>query len=172
MSDVRFHNLYLEIVTVGGYERKDVDGNLRHSWINPSPNIPSLETALVYPGMVFFFEGIKYSVGRGTTRPFVYSGAPWLNSQRTVKKLQAHGFPGTDITAIRFEPMASHYQGKLNQGVMIVPKSLRFDPLRVGYEYMRIVKRLHRRHFRFVRSKDRRFFMISSGAVLATGALL
>ncbi len=159
MADVRFHELHLEIVKVGGYEREDADVHLRHSWVNPSPNIPSLETALVYPGMVFF-EGMEFSLGRGTTRPFVYSGSPWLKNGHVVRALRAKKLPGVDIAEINFEPTASYYKGKVNRGVMIVPKSLQFDSLRTGYEYMHLVKHFHKKkYFRFLRSKDKRFFI-------------
>ena len=158
MADLRFHNLYLEIVKVEAYNPKRARVHLARSWVNPSPNIPSLESALVYPGLVFF-EGVNYSLGRGTTRPFVYSGAPWLKSKKILKALKALKLSGVSISEISFEPNASHYKAKHNFGIMIIPKTIKFDPLRTGYEYMRLVKKYHPRHFKFLRSKNRIFFI-------------
>ncbi len=158
MVDLRFPRLYLEIVPVHGYKRKDLKVGMKHSWVNPSPNIPSLETALMYPGLVFF-EGVNYSLGRGTTRPFVYSGAPWLKSLQVVEELRALELKGIKITETIFTPTYSKYQGKTNYGVMIVPDKIQFNPIQAGYEYMQIVRRLHSKHFKFVRSKDGRYFI-------------
>ncbi len=158
MADLRFHKLYLEVVRVAGFKRKNIRTFLRHSWINPSPNIPSLETALVYPGLVFF-EGVNFSLGRGTTRPFVYSGAPWLDSRRVVEQLRKLKLPGVEVSEVVFRPSASIYKNRLNRGIQITPVSTLFDPLRTGYEYMSIVRRLHRRQFRFLKRKDGRYFI-------------
>ena len=157
LADVRYHNIHLEIVKVENYKREDGASGVS-SWVNPSPNIPSLESALVYVGVVFF-EGVEFNLGRGTTRPFVYSGAPWLNNRKIVQKLRELNLPGVSISQIQFTPTASYYEGEVNKGVMIIPKSLDFDPLRTGYEYMRIVRHLHPRHFQYLRSKDRRLFI-------------
>lgn len=151
MVDARFPDLRLSVLKVANYERAQVDAPLRRSWINPSPNIPGLESALVYPGMVFF-EGVEFSVGRGTTRPFTYSGAPWLDSATVVAELRALNLPGVEITEVTFQPSASVYRGQTCRGVQLTPVSTRFDPLRTGYEYMRIVRRLHPNRFRLRRA--------------------
>lgn len=156
VADLRYHQLKLSIVRVAGYERDDRDAPLRRSWINPSPNIPSLEAALIYPGLVFF-EGVDFSLGRGTTRPFVYSGAPWLNSAEATRRLRALNLPGVQITETAFEPTASVFRGRLVHGVQITPTSRSFDPLRTGYEYMRIVRELHPDEFRLRKSGARYF---------------
>ncbi len=149
MAATRFRRLNLSIVQVAGYERKHVDGVLRQSWINPSPNIPSVEAALVYPGLVFF-EGTNFSLGRGTTRPFVYSGAPWLDSKTVVEELRKLRLPGVQIGEVVFTPTASNYRGLTCKGVQILPISTDFDPLRTGYEYMRIVRINHPNQFQII----------------------
>lgn len=156
MAATRFRRLNLSVLRVAGYERKHVDGVLRQSWINPSPNIPSVEAALVYPGLVFF-EGTNFSLGRGTTRPFVYSGAPWLDSRTVVDELRKLKLPGVQIAEVVFTPTASNYKGQTCKGVQILPVSTSFDPLRTGYEYMRIIRINHPHRFRIIGRRGKYF---------------
>ncbi|MBE7439758.1 MAG: DUF1343 domain-containing protein [Spirochaetales bacterium] len=142
MAATRFFQLPLSVVRVAGYSRDQVDGALRQAWINPSPNIPSLESALVYAGVVFL-EGTNMSAGRGTSRPFVYSGAPWLKSDLVVAELSRLNLPGVQFAEVFFEPTASVYKGQTVRGVQILPVSVDFDPVRTAYEYLRIVRRFH-----------------------------
>lgn len=72
-------------------------------WIMPSPNIPTLETAVVYPGAVLF-EGTNISEGRGTTRPFELIGAPWVDAESLAKKLATYDLPGVHFRPVVFEP--------------------------------------------------------------------
>ena len=72
-------------------------------WIMPSPNMPALETAVVYPGTVLF-EGTNISEGRGTTRPFELIGAPWVDAEALVETLAGHRLPGVHFRAVAFEP--------------------------------------------------------------------
>ncbi|MCR9141547.1 MAG: DUF1343 domain-containing protein [bacterium] len=158
MADLRFHDLKLSVVQVAGYRRVEIDAPLRKSWINPSPNIPSLESALVYPGMVFF-EAVPFSLGRGTTRPFVYSGAPWLEAELIVEGLRELNLPGVEISEVSFRPTASVYKNQTCLGVQLTPVSSRFDPLRTGYEYMRLVRKLHPDRFRLRKDRQGRHFI-------------
>jgi uncharacterized protein YbbC (DUF1343 family) len=72
-------------------------------WVMPSPNIPTLETAVVYPGAVLF-EGTNISEGRGTTRPFELIGAPWIDAEALAEKLAKYKLPGVHFRAATFEP--------------------------------------------------------------------
>jgi uncharacterized protein YbbC (DUF1343 family) len=72
-------------------------------WINPSPNIRSLEAALSYSGLVLS-EATNLTVGRGTARPFSYLGAPWLDAQAVVQRAVAHGLPGVTLDTVSFVP--------------------------------------------------------------------
>lgn len=150
MAHVRFRDLKLSIVRVAGYHRSDLDPIFHHSWINPSPNIPTFESAVVYPGVVFF-EGTNVSLGRGTTRPFVYSGAPWMDEQRVLQELKRLDLPGVSFSSVVFQPTTSLYQGRVARGIQMIPHSREFDPLRTGYEYMRIIKKIHPDEFEIVR---------------------
>ena len=153
----RFPRLKLSVVRVSGYSREEKDAPLRTSWVNPSPNIPGYDSALVYPGVVLF-EGTNVSLGRGTTRPFVYSGAPWMNSDRVVEEMRKLHLPGVEFTQAVFQPSASLYAGQVCRGVQITPTTTSFDPIRTGYEYMRIIHRLHPEDFRITGGSGN-FFM-------------
>ena len=72
-------------------------------WVLPSPNIPTLDTAVVYPGAVLF-EGTRLSEGRGTTRPFELIGAPWIDGERFADAMNARGLAGAIFRAVFFEP--------------------------------------------------------------------
>lgn len=148
MARSRFRKLELSIVKAKNYSREDSDIALQRAWINPSPNIPDLETALVYAGVVFF-EGTNVSLGRGTTRPFVYSGAPWMDSDAVLSELRRLNLPGVRFARAVFTPTASMYNGITCQGIQIIPVSYEFDPIRTGFEYMKILHRIHP-EFRFV----------------------
>jgi uncharacterized protein YbbC (DUF1343 family) len=72
-------------------------------WVMPSPNMPTLDTAVVYPGTVLF-EGTNVSEGRGTTRPFELIGAPWVDPDALAERLAAYSLPGVHFRPVVFEP--------------------------------------------------------------------
>jgi len=93
----------LDVVPLDGWRRSMYHDETGLPWVMPSPNIPTLETAVVYPGAVLF-EGTMVSEGRGTTRPFELTGAPWIDDDRLAAALNARGLPGAYFRAVVFEP--------------------------------------------------------------------
>ena len=93
----------LEVVTLAGWSRRQYDDETGLPWVLPSPNMPTLETAVVYPGTVLF-EGTNVSEGRGTTRPFELVGAPWVSAEPFAAGLNALGLPGVHFRPAAFEP--------------------------------------------------------------------
>lgn len=93
----------LEVVTMEGWSRAQYFDETGIPWIMPSPNMPTLETAIVYPGTVLF-EGTMVSEGRGTTRPFELIGAPYLDADALAARMNAHGFEGVYFRPAAFEP--------------------------------------------------------------------
>jgi uncharacterized protein YbbC (DUF1343 family) len=87
-------------------------------WVMPSPNMPTLETAVVYPGTVLF-EGTNVSEGRGTTRPFELIGAPWVDAEALAAKLTSHNMPGVHFRATVFEPTFQKHAKQPCGGVQI-----------------------------------------------------
>jgi uncharacterized protein YbbC (DUF1343 family) len=94
----------LEVVQMQGWSRDLYSDATGLPWIMTSPNIPTLDTAIVYPGTVLF-EGTNVSEGRGTTRPFELIGAPWVTSpDRFAAALNARALPGVHFRPALFEP--------------------------------------------------------------------
>jgi uncharacterized protein YbbC (DUF1343 family) len=93
----------LEVVTMGGWHRQMYSDETGLPWVLPSPNIPTVESAVVYPGTVLF-EGTNVSEGRGTTRPFELVGAPWVTAERFSDAMNALGQAGVHFRPAVFEP--------------------------------------------------------------------
>jgi uncharacterized protein YbbC (DUF1343 family) len=96
-------NASLEVVPMEGWSRGMFWDETGLPWIIPSPNMPTLDTAIVYPGQVLF-EGTQLSEGRGTTRPFELVGAPWIDADRFAARMNAYGLPGAHVRPTCFEP--------------------------------------------------------------------
>ena len=84
----------------------------------PSPNMPTPETAIVYPGGCLL-EGTNLSEGRGTTRPFEIVGAPWLDAFRLADALSEHQLPGVYFRPTQFQPTFNKHAGTLCEGVFV-----------------------------------------------------
>jgi uncharacterized protein YbbC (DUF1343 family) len=93
----------LEVVPMEGWRRDLYADEAAAPWVMPSPNIPTLDSAIVYPGTVLL-EGTLASEGRGTTRPFELVGAPGVDGERFAAALTAHGLPGVVFRPLVFEP--------------------------------------------------------------------
>jgi len=87
-------------------------------WVMPSPNMPTLDTAAVYPGQVMI-EGTNVSEGRGTTRPFELFGAPWIDGYSLAAKLNSLGLPGIVFREAWFTPTFSKFKGERCGGCQI-----------------------------------------------------
>ena len=106
------------IVGHSGWERYRTAASWSRPFIAPSPNMPTLETALVYPGACLL-EGTNLSEGRGTTQPFQSVGAPYLDAAHLARKLTEYGLPGALVRPHVFRPMFGKYAGKVCNGVLI-----------------------------------------------------
>ena len=93
----------LTVIPMAGWRRSMYHDETGLPWVIPSPNMPTLDTAVVYPGTVLL-EGTNASEGRGTTRPFEIVGAPWVDGERLAARLAAHGLPGVHFRPVVFEP--------------------------------------------------------------------
>jgi uncharacterized protein YbbC (DUF1343 family) len=107
----------LSVVPTRGWERYRTAEAWRRPFVMPSPNIPTLETALVYPGGCLI-EGTNLSEGRGTTVPFQAVGAPFLDGHTLAHALRGYGTPGAQVRPVRFRPTFDKHEGQLCQGVM------------------------------------------------------
>ena len=93
----------LDVVRMEGWNRTLYADGTGLPWVMPSPNMPTLDTAIVYPGTVLF-EGTMLSEGRGTTRPFELVGAPWIEAERFAAQMNSLGLPGVYFRQAGFEP--------------------------------------------------------------------
>lgn len=108
----------LEIVRLEGWQRSYYYDETDLPWVHPSPNIPTLETALLYSGTCLF-EGTNISEGRGTVKPFEMIGTPWLNPHLLVERMNQKALAGVLFRPVYFEPTFSKHQGELCKGVQI-----------------------------------------------------
>jgi uncharacterized protein YbbC (DUF1343 family) len=125
-------DLDLEVVPCEGWRRGRSFRETGLPWVFPSPNMPTPETALVYPGMCLL-EGTNLSEGRGTTRPFELFGAPWLDAQRLADDLARERLPGVLFRPASFVPTWDKHAGVRCHGVELhVTDAARFRPFRTG----------------------------------------
>jgi uncharacterized protein YbbC (DUF1343 family) len=108
----------LEVVPMTGWRREMYFDDTRLTWIMSSPNIPTFDTTLVYPGTVLF-EGTNVSEGRGTTRPFELLGAPWIVAERFAEAMNRRGLPGVFFRPVCFEPTFQKHAGTACAGCQI-----------------------------------------------------
>ncbi len=101
----------LTVIPMDNWTRSQYFDETGLPWVIPSPNMPTLDTAIVYPGQVMI-EGTNVSEGRGTTRPFEFFGAPWIEAGALAEKLNALGLPGVVFREAWFTPTFSKFQGE------------------------------------------------------------
>ena len=132
----------LSVVEMDGWKRSQWFDDTGLPWVLPSPNLPTLDTATVYPGACLI-EGTNLSEGRGTTRPFEIMGAPWIDGAKLARALAEEGLPGVVFRPLCFEPAFQKFGGQLCGGVQqhVIDRET-YRPLRTGYALIRAARRL------------------------------
>lgn len=139
----------LTVIPMEGWKRQMWYDETSLSWVIPSPNMPSLQTATLYPGQVFL-EGTNISEGRGTTKPFEFFGASWIDGYELTKKLNALYLPGVTLREAWFTPIFSKYQGELCGGSQIHITDRNFyKPFESTLHIIKTVMDLYPDEFRF-----------------------
>jgi uncharacterized protein YbbC (DUF1343 family) len=137
----------LTVVPMEGYRRENWFDQTDAPWVLPSPNMPTLETAIVYPGTVYV-EGCAFSEGRGTTRPFEINGAPWIDSHQLAGRLNEAGLPGVSFRPHSFMPTFQKHVGELCHGVQLhVLDRDRFRPVQSGIGLIKAIHDLYPESF-------------------------
>jgi uncharacterized protein YbbC (DUF1343 family) len=108
----------LEIIKMVGWSREMWMDNTDAPWVMPSPNMPTSDTATVFPGSVHL-EGTQLSEGRGTTRPFEIVGAPYIQAEVFAKYLNDLALPGIHFRECSFQPTFQKHSGKICEGVQL-----------------------------------------------------
>jgi uncharacterized protein YbbC (DUF1343 family) len=131
----------LEVVTMEGWQRDMFADATGLPWVMPSPNMPTLDTAIVYPGTVLF-EGVLVSEGRGTTRPFELIGAPWIEAERFARAMNSLSLPGVHFRPAVFEPTFQKHAKQACGGCQIhVTDRRAFRPVLTGVALIEMSRR-------------------------------
>lgn len=134
------HDLDYRVIQMQGWKRKMWFGDTGLPWVLPSPNMPTLDTALVYPGMCLL-EGTNLSEGRGTTRPFEVFGAPFVRPDTLVAALDDFKLPGVAFRPLSFQPTFQKHANTQCGGAQIhVTDRRKFRPFKTG---VAILKAIH-----------------------------
>jgi len=139
----------LEVIKMEGWSRDMYFHQTGLPWVMPSPNMPTPETALVYPGQVIW-EGTNLSEGRGTTRPFHLFGAPFIDPYLLKEELDRRDLPGVLFRPASFQPTFHKFQGRVCRGLEIRPLETRsFRPYLTSLTALEIILRLYPREFQW-----------------------
>ncbi|MGI8898824.1 MAG: exo-beta-N-acetylmuramidase NamZ domain-containing protein [Pyrinomonadaceae bacterium] len=139
----------LEVVIMKGWKREFWHDETSAPWVMPSPNIPTVESATVFPGAVHF-EGTQISEGRGTTRPFELIGAPYIVPHEYAAELNGLSLPGVYFRSCVFRPTFQKHAGISCGGVQIhVLNRDRFEPVTVGVAMVKVAYDMYTESFRW-----------------------
>ena len=167
-NDVLGIGAELTVVPAAGWRREQYFDATGLPWVRPSPNMPSLESAMHYPG-VCLFEGTNVSVGRGTADAFQLVGAPWVDPAAVLRRLEAtpQALAGVAVAADSFtprDPGDAKYHGVVVRGVRLrVTDRTRYDPTRTAVALLAAIRAAHRDSLTF---RDRGFDRLAAGSAL------
>ena len=135
------------VIPMQGWKRNMWFDRTRLPWVMPSPNMPTFDTALVYPGMCLL-EATNVSEGRGTTRPFELFGAPFIHPETIVNVLKEFKLPGVLFRPLSFQPTFQKHAGEICGGAQIhVADRERFKPFKTGVAILKAVHDTYPRNF-------------------------
>jgi uncharacterized protein YbbC (DUF1343 family)/CubicO group peptidase (beta-lactamase class C family) len=133
----------LRVIKMEGWRRANWFDSTNLTWINPSPNMRSLNEATLYPG-IGLLETTNVSVGRGTDTPFELVGAPWINGAELAAYLNSRRIAGVRFVPVRFTPQSSVFKAKECGGInIIVTNRSQFQPVLAGLEIAVALRRLY-----------------------------
>lgn len=151
LKDAFYRELPLEVITMQGWKRNMWFDNTGLPWVLPSPNMPTLTTATVYPGTCLL-EGTNISEGRGTTRPFEIFGAPFVDPEVLVTRLKDIRLPGVIFRPMHFLPTFQKHAGMLCGGAQIhLTNRERFKPFKTAAAILKTLHDLYPGKFRWNR---------------------
>lgn len=139
----------LMVIPMKGWKRKMWFDETGLPWVIPSPNMPTLDTATVYPGQVLL-EGTNISEGRGTTKPFELFGASWIDGYELTKRLNSLNLPGVRFREAWFTPTFSKYSGELCGGSQIhVIERDKFKPFETTLHIIKTILEIYPEKIKF-----------------------
>jgi len=145
-----FHiNCDLKVVTMDDWKRNLYSDETDAPWVMPSPNMPTVETAVVFPATVYF-EGTQVSEGRGTTKPFEIIGAPYIVAKDYQEALAKLELPGVIFREINFLPTFQKYKDEVCGGVFLhITDRKQFKPVITGIALIKTLYELYREEFKW-----------------------
>ena len=139
----------IEVIEVQGWHRSQLLNQTGQRWVQPSPNMPSFHAMMVYPGLCLI-EGTEMSEGRGTTRPFEWVGAPYIQPFEWAKALNARGLEGIHFRPLYFKPTFHKYAHQTIGGVELHLTNLnQLRPLKVGLHLLDVTRKLYGEHMQW-----------------------
>ena len=155
--------LPLEVVPIRGWRRSMWYDQTGLPWVPPSPNMPTLETATLYPGTCLI-EGTNLSEGRGTTKPFEWIGVPWLNADKWAETLNNLDLPGVRFRPLHFTPTFSKYADEPCHGVQVhVTNRDELKPIEVALHLIATARCDSPDRFEFRQNRGRYLFDLLAG---------
>jgi uncharacterized protein YbbC (DUF1343 family)/CubicO group peptidase (beta-lactamase class C family) len=146
--------LRLRVIKMRGYERTDWYDETGLKWVDPSPNLRTLDEAALYPG-VAMAEGANVSVGRGTATPFELLGAPWVDAKTLSDYLNTRRIQGVRFMPVDFTPAADKFKNEACHGVQIVLVDREaLDAAEMGVEIVSALYRLFPKEFLIDKTRD------------------
>ena len=140
-------NCDLTVIKMKNWDRSYYMDDTTAPWIMPSPNMPTLDTAIVYTGTCIF-EGTNISEGRGTTRPFELVGAPFIDAIKLANTLNDLNLPGVFFRSASFTPTTSKFQGKTCYGVQVhVTDRDSFSSVKIGLAMLEVIRTMYPNDF-------------------------
>jgi beta-N-acetylhexosaminidase len=142
-SSVHDIDVELHVVELRGWDRDQYWDETGLPWVAPSPNMPTVDTAVVYPGMCFF-EGTNISEGRGTTKPFEQIGSPYIDGDALAGVLNDLNLPGAAFRPVFFRPSFGKYAGESCRGIQVhvLDRSV-FRAVSVGFGILAAVRGMY-----------------------------
>ncbi len=146
----------LQVIPLQNWSREMEYPDTGLPWVFPSPNLPTIDTARVYPGNCLF-EGTNLSEGRGTTHPFELIGAPWLKSKELCAVMNSLGLPGVHFHPLTFTPSFQKHKGELCEGVYtFVTDCASHRAVTSGLTLLHYVIQLHEEQFQWFSFEDKK----------------
>lgn len=148
-NEVRGIGCRLHVVELAEWDRKGYFEDTGLPWVWPSPNMPLVDTAVVYPGQVIL-EGTRVSEGRGTTRPFEVFGAPWIEPERVAATIERDAMAGAVLRSVVFKPTFNKWKDHVCRGFQIhVTDRRAFRPYRMSLAILSALLKLYPKDFQW-----------------------
>jgi len=137
-------NADLHVIKMKNWQRRDWFDSTGLRWIDPSPNLRSLNAAALYDGLALLEASPNYSVGRGTDAPFEQIGADWIHGAELAQFLNNWVLPGVRVYPTNFQPSSGPFKGKTIEGVrFVILNREQLNSVRVGLDVAYALQRLY-----------------------------